>query len=700
MPLPAGIVTFLFTDIEGSTQLWEQYPASMPATLARHDTLLRQTIEGWGGEVFKMVGDAVYAVFASAPEAVEAAVEAQRALRIEVPGIRVRMALHTGEAEPRGDDYFGPALNRVARLLTAGHGGQVLLSRATAEQLWPPLQGEVDLRSLGEHRLRDIPAREGIFQLLAPGLPREFPPLNTLDVAFRRGMTRALAVSAVVLAVITGLFLTAVHEARIAREQWRENRRQRYVAEMNLAWDALKKRNFERLRFLLNAQWPKPGEEDLRGFEWGYLWKRSHADKLTLHTQAFSLQFLRDGKTLVMGQGRDIGYWDTATGRKLASYTNRSLHEVLTACVCSPDGRKIARAGWLWPPRSQTHRDWWVRVWDRITGREIVFRGSGCVIRDLLFSPDGRTLAGGTDQRSPRSAPGAVKLWNLITRKETIRRGPAGDIIHMAFSADGRLLAGGGSDGMVSIWSVTGTPEPVLQRAHSGKVLSLDFSPDGPMLAEGLGARTDATGASGQVRLWNLVTNREEQLPGYPTAASVAFGPDGKLLATAGADGAARLWDLRTKREVGRLEGHTGAVNDVVFSPDGQWSRAEGTGPLDCGTSRRCQRLISGGKLTVRSTRMPSHQTAGSWRCTTTMARSVCGRQSRSGRWPAATSAMRSTPRHRYRPPLRASLPMARCWRSTVAAVSTSGMCAHNGLLSSRNKRTASSPLPSTRTGG
>ncbi len=135
--LPTGTVTFLFTDIEGSTTRWEHHPDAMRTALARHDSLLRQTITGHNGYVFKMVGDAVYAAFAIPADAVAAAVAAQRAVAAEewgeVAPLLVRMALHTGTAQSRDDDYFGPTLNRVARVLSTGYGGQTLLSVATVE---------------------------------------------------------------------------------------------------------------------------------------------------------------------------------------------------------------------------------------------------------------------------------------------------------------------------------------------------------------------------------------------------------------------------------------------------------------------------------------------------------------------------------------------------------------------------------------
>ena len=138
--LPRGTVTFLFTDIEGSTRLWERHPRAMGPAVAQHEALLREAITGAGGAVFKLVGDAICAAFASAQDALTAALAAQRALYAEAWGatglsqeqpLRVRMALHTGVVEERGGDYVGLPLSRVARLLSAGHGGQILLSLAT-----------------------------------------------------------------------------------------------------------------------------------------------------------------------------------------------------------------------------------------------------------------------------------------------------------------------------------------------------------------------------------------------------------------------------------------------------------------------------------------------------------------------------------------------------------------------------------------
>ncbi len=182
--LPTGLVTFLFTDIEGSTRLWERYPEAMPAALERHDSIMSKSIGDHAGVVFRTVGDAFCAAFSAALPAVCAALEAQRALHAgpwgAIGAMRVRMALHSSQVDLRDDGYVGPPLNRVARLLAAGHGGQTLLSLATTELVRDYLPDGVTLRDLGEHQLRDLSQPEHIFQLVGDGMLRDFPPLKTL----------------------------------------------------------------------------------------------------------------------------------------------------------------------------------------------------------------------------------------------------------------------------------------------------------------------------------------------------------------------------------------------------------------------------------------------------------------------------------------------------------------------------------------
>ncbi len=191
-----GPTTFFFSDIVASTQRWEGDPEAMTVDLARHDGLLRSCIEAAGGEVFSHTGDGMAAAFTVAPDAVAAAVTAQRALAAAawaaVPGpLRARMAIHAGVAQRREGNYFGPPLNRVARLLGIASGSQVLCSQAAAELIGADLPADVALIDQGEHRLADLARPERVFQVAHPDLPSQFPPLRTLG-AHRHNLPVAL----------------------------------------------------------------------------------------------------------------------------------------------------------------------------------------------------------------------------------------------------------------------------------------------------------------------------------------------------------------------------------------------------------------------------------------------------------------------------------------------------------------------------
>src|SRR5580700_6470668 len=180
----AGEVTFAFTDIEGSTARWERDGVAMQDAVRRHDAIVQAAIVQGGGYVFKTAGDAFCSAFAAPQDAVAAMLAAQQALNREdfstVDGLCVRTAIHTGTAEMREGDYFGPALNKVARLLAIGHGGQVLLTAETAALVDGTLPADVSLRELGAYHLKDFTRPQRLYQLLAPGLPTEFPPLRSL----------------------------------------------------------------------------------------------------------------------------------------------------------------------------------------------------------------------------------------------------------------------------------------------------------------------------------------------------------------------------------------------------------------------------------------------------------------------------------------------------------------------------------------
>jgi predicted ATPase/class 3 adenylate cyclase len=184
-PLPGSLFAFLFSDIEGSTARWEQNPAAMGDAVLRHDRLMRDIMAEHHGQIFKTVGDAFCVAFADVVPAVEAAATVQRALASEdfaaVGGLTVRIGIHAGPAECRDQDYFGTTLNRVARLMSAAHGGQIVLSAAAASMMQHRQPNGTSLTDLGRHRLKDLSDPEQIYQLEIAALPRDFPALRSMS---------------------------------------------------------------------------------------------------------------------------------------------------------------------------------------------------------------------------------------------------------------------------------------------------------------------------------------------------------------------------------------------------------------------------------------------------------------------------------------------------------------------------------------
>ncbi|UQX89283.1 hypothetical protein M6D93_04580 [Jatrophihabitans telluris] len=216
--LPSGVVTFMFTDIVGSTRLWESEPQPMAAAMARHDALVEAAVTGAGGHLVRPrgEGDSRFAVFISARSALSAAADISLALQAEVwrtsCPVQVRTAVHSGEAEFRAGDYYGEVVNRCARLRGVAHPGQILVSAATAAVAGPVLPGELSLADLGVHRLKDLARSEHVFQLDHPGLVNTFPPLLSLDRARHN------------LPVQTSTFVGRQEEVRALTTAVRENR--------------------------------------------------------------------------------------------------------------------------------------------------------------------------------------------------------------------------------------------------------------------------------------------------------------------------------------------------------------------------------------------------------------------------------------------------------------------------------------------
>jgi class 3 adenylate cyclase len=183
--LPTGTVTFLITDLEGSTRLWEQEPDdAMRVALARHDAIFHDVVERNGGVMYNNMGDGVLAVFGSAVDAVTAALEAQQQFAAEAGMLRARIGLHSDEGRLRAPGtYVNRPINRSSRLMAVGHGGQTLLSGATAALARDALPAGAHLVDLGPHRLRDLAEPVQVFQLVHSSLPDEFPPLRSLESA-------------------------------------------------------------------------------------------------------------------------------------------------------------------------------------------------------------------------------------------------------------------------------------------------------------------------------------------------------------------------------------------------------------------------------------------------------------------------------------------------------------------------------------
>jgi WD40 repeat protein/class 3 adenylate cyclase len=524
-PWPVGQVTFLFTDVEGSTQLWERRTADMSLAQRRHDLLLHRVIEGHGGLVFKTIGDSFCAAFGDAGDAVAAAVEAQRGLREQVPELRVRMALHTGDPEFRNEDYFGRDLSRVKRLLMAGHGGQVLLTKATVESVQGTLTGEPNLRLLGVHRLRDIPLSEAIYQLQCPDLPSDFPPLNTLDVAFRRGLVRALTLAAPVVAIMAGLLFNSIVQTRLATRAAAGERRAALESRTLLALDQTR-RGVQQL------------EAD-NGL--GLL------DLIQARKTAEPLPDLREAIGAVWA-----GWYQSYAGRLVNAVGHNSPVKDL---AYSPDSTRLATAA-----EDGTAQLWDTRTWEPV-GSPLQHARSVHIVR---FSPDGRLLATAAGSRA--------RLWNVATGEP---RGKSFELrsvcSSIAFSPDGKLLAGGCRDGSVSVWDTSsGQPLGRTIRLNRGSVpivygtVQVGFGP--------LPARSLVIGTPNSISLWKAGTNEPPTWLGRNDSSSniypeLASGRDGTVRAIAGL-GKIWLWDAAERRFRGDRIRNPGAVRSLAISAD------------------------------------------------------------------------------------------------------------------------------------
>jgi WD40 repeat protein len=424
------------------------------------------------------------------------------------------------------------------------------------------------------------------------------------QAAYRRGLVRATAVAGVVIAVMATLALIAVNQARRADRVSRQEARQRrlaqegqrvlrrtlYASQVGLAQQAWEAGDTPRARELLDAQRPHSGEEDLRGFEWRYLWRLLGQDDSVRTIRpngqgVTSLAFSPDGKQLATCAGSNqVLLWDSATMRRVAVL---ACPRRARRAQFSPDGKLLAVV------ENSPVRPGVAFLWD-VAGRRLVatLRGHMDELFDVAFSPDGRAVA--------TAGLNTVRLWRLDPRSaRAVCEGQVDGHHFVRFSPDGRLLATFSGEGPPGLWDIRRKRWLTLIRTPED-VGSLAFSPDGTTLALGCG---DA----GIVQLWDGRGKRRQVTLGGGREAgnSVLFSRDGKWLATTGRDAAIRIWGTAGWNEVAVLRGHRGAIAGLAFSPDGTrlaswsddrtvklWQTARREEDLLRDNQRRSQRLL------------------------------------------------------------------------------------------------------------
>ena len=336
-------------------------------------------------------------------------------------------------------------------------------------------------------------------------------------------------------------------------------RRLLYVSDLNLAQQSWNEANVGRVLKLLGQHEPSAATQDLRGWEWHFLWKLCHSELRTLKghsTFVQSVAFSPDGRQIVSGSNdQTIKLWDTESGAELATF---KVHCHVTSVAFSPGGKQIASGG----------SDSTVKLWDAQSGVELsALKGHTRGVRTVAFSPDGKQIASG-------SLDSTIQLWDAAMRTELATiKGHAGAVLSVAFSPDGRQIASGSLDATIKLWDTTSGVELVTLKGHTSAINTIAFSPDGKRIASG--------SADNTIKLWDTASGAELlTLRGHARRiASVAFSPDGKRIVSASGDSTIKFWDSTSGAELAMLKGHDRGVLSVVFSPDGHRIASGGGDP-------------------------------------------------------------------------------------------------------------------------
>ena len=372
-----------------------------------------------------------------------------------------------------------------------------------------------------------------------------------------RRLLVALAVGAL-LAMAFGVFAFAAQQrAKAASER---SRRFFYVANMNLAQKAFEDGDPVRAQELLDAFLPtsaSPKSDDVRGFDWYYLWRHNYRETAALEGHGApvrSLAFSPDSKTLATGSDdKTVKLWDVNTRQELATLGHANS---VNSVAFSPDSKTLATG----------RDDNTLKLWDVNARQDLAtLKGHTQAVLSVAFSTDGKNLATG-------SVDNKVKLWDVSARKELATlTGHTGWVVSVAFSPNGKTLASGSHDATVKLWDVSTRKELATLKGHFYSVSSVAFSPDGKTLATGSKDHT--------VKLWDVGSRKElATLKGHTKEVlSVAFSPDGKTLATGSEDHTVKLWDVSTRQELTPLTRHESSVSSVALSPDGK-TLATGSG--------------------------------------------------------------------------------------------------------------------------